>query len=279
MLASSCQGLVLALKQDIVDPEVLDDLDEGSAFENARSPFSENGMYSEQHMGGHSDDEEQPEYERDYEYVQVEEDEDDPGALLAPGEAYHVIELSGCDFLIAVTEEGRLDLNDVFVEDFDQDMSARPEVLGELPEQPLLLQEIEWAAKDLGDTLKFKDPKTVVRKVYLVEITDTQPHQLNLKRVWVLDSDTRTLARAQVEHRAKLDDPREWTLRILRDGTLAIDDTRWMPNPEDVVLDSEAEHKEAPSGEVEQVPLDPIEQMQEEEFYAPDNAESDNMDF
>lgn len=53
---------------------------------------------------------------------------DDPGALLAPGEAYHVIELSGCDFLIAVTEEGRLDLNDVFVEDFDQDMSARPEV-------------------------------------------------------------------------------------------------------------------------------------------------------
>lgn len=58
-----------------MDPEVLDDLDEGSAFENARSPFSENGMYSEQHMGGHSDDEEQPEYERDYEYVQVEEDE------------------------------------------------------------------------------------------------------------------------------------------------------------------------------------------------------------
>ena len=53
---------------------------------------------------------------------------DDPGALLAPGEAYHVIELSGCDFLIAVTEDGRLDLNDVFVEDFDQDMSARPEV-------------------------------------------------------------------------------------------------------------------------------------------------------
>ena len=53
---------------------------------------------------------------------------DDPGALLAPGEAYHVIELSGCDFLIAVTEEGRLDLNDVFVADFDQDMSARPEV-------------------------------------------------------------------------------------------------------------------------------------------------------
>ena len=52
-----------------------------------------------------------------------------------------------------------------------------------------------------------------------------------------------------------------------------------MPNPEDVVLDFEAEHKEAPSGEVEQVPLDPIEQMQEEEFYAPDNAESDNMDF
>ena len=54
-----------------------------------------------------------------------------------------------------------------------------------------------------------------VRRVYLIEITDTQPHQLNLERVWVLDSDTRTLARAQVEHRAKLDDPREWTLRIM----------------------------------------------------------------
>ena len=54
-----------------------------------------------------------------------------------------------------------------------------------------------------------------VRKVYLIEITDTQPHQLNLERVWVLDSDTRTLARAQVEHRAKQDDPREWTLRIM----------------------------------------------------------------
>ena len=36
------------------------------------------------------------------------------------------------------------------------------QILGELPEQPLLLQEIEWASKDLGDTLKFKDPKTVV---------------------------------------------------------------------------------------------------------------------
>ena len=68
-------GLPAALKQDIVDPEVLDDLEEGSDHDNAGSPYSDNRPYSEQLMESLPDDEEQPEYEQEYEYEQVEEDE------------------------------------------------------------------------------------------------------------------------------------------------------------------------------------------------------------
>ena len=59
------------------------------------------------------------------------------------------------------------------------------QILGELPEQPLLLQEIEWAAKDLGDTLKFKDPKSVVSCPCVEQVSSSRGEKL-LATVWLL---------------------------------------------------------------------------------------------
>ena len=54
---------------------MLDDLEEGSGYDNSGSPYSDNRTHSEQLMKGLSDDQEEPEYEREYEYVEMEEDE------------------------------------------------------------------------------------------------------------------------------------------------------------------------------------------------------------
>ena len=58
-----------------MDPEVLDDPDDSSGYNNAGLPYSDNRTHSKQFMDSQLDDEEQPEYEQEYEYVQVEEDE------------------------------------------------------------------------------------------------------------------------------------------------------------------------------------------------------------
>ena len=64
----------------------------------------------------------------------------------------------GCEYLIARTAEGKLDLRDVYVHDKDLDIFARPEVHGELPEKPLYYQEVPWTVMYTGDRINNKMP-------------------------------------------------------------------------------------------------------------------------
>ena len=80
--------------------------------------------------------------------------------LLSRGGCDHLIRLvqEGCEYLIARTAEGKLDLRDVYVHDKDLDIFARPEVHGELPEQPLYYQEVPWTVMYTGDRINNKLP-------------------------------------------------------------------------------------------------------------------------
>ena len=64
----------------------------------------------------------------------------------------------GCSYLIARTPDGKLDLRDIYVHDTDLDISGRPEVHGEVPEQPLYYQTYPWIVQFTGDRINGKMP-------------------------------------------------------------------------------------------------------------------------
>ena len=64
----------------------------------------------------------------------------------------------GCSYLIARTPDGKLDLRDIYVHDTDLDISGRPEVHGEVPEQPLYYQAYPWIVQFTGDRINGKMP-------------------------------------------------------------------------------------------------------------------------
>lgn len=64
----------------------------------------------------------------------------------------------GCSYLIARTPDGKLDLRDIYFHDTDLDISGRPEVHGEVPEQPLYYQAYPWIVQFTGDRINGKKP-------------------------------------------------------------------------------------------------------------------------
>ena len=53
-----------------------------------------------------------------------------------------------------------------------------------------------------------------VKKVYLIQITELVPRRLDLETVWMLDAESRSVQKAEVERLTDLDDPTELVLRI-----------------------------------------------------------------
>ena len=53
-----------------------------------------------------------------------------------------------------------------------------------------------------------------VKRVYLVHITQLEPRRLDLETVWVLDGETRSIYKAQVDRNTDSQDPAEMILRI-----------------------------------------------------------------
>ena len=58
----------------------------------------------------------------------------------------------GCEFLIAQTADSRLDLRDVYVLDEDAGIYARPDIIGDIPEEPQRYIQVPWREEYLGDT-------------------------------------------------------------------------------------------------------------------------------
>ena len=69
----------------------------------------------------------------------------------------------GCEFLVAQTPDGRMDLRDVYVLDQDGGVYARPETTGEMPQEPQMYVAVPWRQEFLGDLSHNKDPWTKVR--------------------------------------------------------------------------------------------------------------------
>ena len=84
---------------------------------------------------------------------------------MAADQAFGALYLqAGCEFLIAETAAGLLDLSDVYVTDDESGISARPTVNGEMPAIAELYQEVPWTVEFLGDAVFSKDPEERVRE-------------------------------------------------------------------------------------------------------------------
>lgn len=77
----------------------------------------------------------------------------------------------GCEYLIATTQDGRLDLLDVYVHDADLDIYARPFFIGDIPSQPQAFQQIRWRAITDGEILKGKEEVVKVTDAALTSKT------------------------------------------------------------------------------------------------------------
>ncbi|CAL5229073.1 g12326 [Coccomyxa viridis] len=158
--------------------------------------------------------------------------------------SYRVIHLEGCDYLIARTSEGKLDLRDIFVQDKELGISSRPQVVGDIPEQPLYFQEWPWVVEFTGDRVNGKMPWKRVEKMFLVEIvppTGDSDYTLNLERIYELHHKRKDVKRGEVHKSASIDDdtdPMEITLRITRDG-FYLELLTGMPDIEDIVVAEE----------------------------------------
>ncbi|KAL0027403.1 hypothetical protein WJX79_009223 [Trebouxia sp. C0005] len=165
--------------------------------------------------------------------------------LVPSKEGYHAIKLEGCEFLLATTADGKLDLSDVYVQDDESGIYAQPDVSGgTIPESPQLYSEIEWREQFLGDVVYDKPPMILVKMVYLIHVAQHEPRRLDLTNVWILHAANRSIYKAVVDIRTETQDPAEMVLRIRRDGSLLVDHAQVMPTPDELILQEEFGHTE-----------------------------------
>ena len=131
--------------------------------------------------------------------------------------------------------DSRLDLLDVFVVDGKTEKAARPNVTaGELPAEPAMYQDAEWASYFQGNVLEDKEPMKWVYKVYLLGIKSVDPFTLDLETIFVLDSSDGSVSRCQVKRLAPLDTPEELLTVRIRENGVTIDTEESVPCAEEV---------------------------------------------
>jgi hypothetical protein len=161
-------------------------------------------------------------------------------------QGYRSFQLESCEFLVAETPEGLLDLSDAFIVDAHAQSSGdrgggggafeRAPADDGIPAGPARYQEAEWGSSYSGNVLDGSAPKRWVFKVYLVPVLSADPYQLDLSRAYCVDGATRGLRRCDVRWLAPRDaDPRDLRLRI-REGKLTVDTAQSLPGPERVVV-------------------------------------------
>lgn len=154
-------------------------------------------------------------------------------------QGYASIQLDGCEFLVAQTADGRMDLRDVYVLDQDGGVYARPVTSGEMPQEPALYVAVPWRQEFLGDLSHNKDPWIKDLKMFLIQDAPTEGGMLSLENVFVLDAASRSVAREEVVRETDSEDPLDNILRI-RAGRLTLERTDVIPTPEAAVQAAEA---------------------------------------
>eukprot|EP00884_Botryococcus_braunii_P006200 jgi/Botrbrau1/15581/Bobra.33_1s0009.2 len=142
-------------------------------------------------------------------------DADTASQSLAPAQdGYYSIALEGCEYLFGVTIDGRLNLRDAYVMDYETGVYAQPALHQGVPDQPQHFQELAWSETFDGDVMMQKDPWEKVYKVYLVEVMSIEPYCLNLEKVYVLDHESRDVRALDVVKPTEPYDLKDMTLRI-----------------------------------------------------------------
>jgi len=163
-----------------------------------------------------------------------------PDTALAPNrDRYHVIELAGCELLIASTPDGRLDVGDAYVRDRASGLYARPggeagageasSSLGRAWGGPRPAIVVPWETTFFGDALFSKAGWTRMERVFLIPqarplegggvqrggpAAPTRP-PLDFTSVACFDAKTRVLELAEVKREAPEGvDPSALSLRI-----------------------------------------------------------------
>ena len=133
---------------------------------------------------------------------------------------YHAFELDGCEFLVARSPDGVLDVADTYVLDEQAGVYSRP--AGDAPSSlppPGVYAAVPWEEKFRGDTLYREPAWSKTLRIYLVRALDgdgdaAAANTLDLKTVVALDAEKRSVRRAPVEDRTTSQDPNRVTLRI-----------------------------------------------------------------
>jgi hypothetical protein len=130
---------------------------------------------------------------------------------------YHAFELDGCEFLVARADGGVLNVADTYVLDAAAVHADHPPRASNTRPPPGVYAAVPWAQRFHGDTLYRKKPWSKVHKMFLVRARDdggVGDAVLDLKTIVVLDAETRSVTREDVEDRTTTDDPSRVTLRI-----------------------------------------------------------------
>ncbi|KAF5838119.1 hypothetical protein DUNSADRAFT_3369 [Dunaliella salina] len=170
-------------------------------------------------------------------------------------QGYQAFQMGKIEFLVAETPDGKIDLKDSFIFDEGYEMYARPEISGELPELPVMMQPIPWVERKSGDFLKQKAPYSQMKKVYFVGVQSLRPYRMALDQVFKFESASRVLSREAVRTVGSPADP---ILRIRADG-ITIEDSGQMPTPSQMLQQGDIKLKE----ETEEEKMARIQEMEE----------------
>eukprot|EP00197_Chlamydomonas_leiostraca_P009956 CAMPEP_0202875840 /NCGR_PEP_ID=MMETSP1391-20130828/28020_1 /ASSEMBLY_ACC=CAM_ASM_000867 /TAXON_ID=1034604 /ORGANISM="Chlamydomonas leiostraca, Strain SAG 11-49" /LENGTH=396 /DNA_ID=CAMNT_0049557585 /DNA_START=38 /DNA_END=1229 /DNA_ORIENTATION=- len=159
-------------------------------------------------------------------------------------QGYQAFLMGNVEFLVAETQDGKLDLRDAYVFDTGASYYARPQVQGALPGRPVLLQVIPWVERRSDDNLKKKAGTAKMKKVYFVGVQSVDPYRIAMDQVFQFDASSRVLSKAVVRTVGNVQDP---VLRIRADGITIEDSARAPPphlvatnyNPEDFMTEEE----------------------------------------
>ncbi|PSC71364.1 acetoin utilization [Micractinium conductrix] len=181
-------------------------------------------------------------------------DEQERTAELVGGRpGYRSFQLEGCEFLVAESPEGLLDLQDSYVTteveeggaaaagDGGADPTAsggwrRPEGLAGVTRQTQRYQAVPWYSEYPGDIIAGKEPKTWVWRYYLVPVVSEEPEtQLSFDEIYVLDGKAASLARCEVHNLAPPDTPPEDLRLRIRDDVVTVDTIQSLPEYEHAV--------------------------------------------
>jgi len=110
------------------------------------------------------------------------------GGDLAPRrEGYRSFLLDGCEFLVADTPDGQLNLSETFVIEDATGKLERASTSGDIPADTQFYHDAEWAGEYPGNILHDKPEKRWVTKVYLIALESMDPFQLDMQQVFLLD--------------------------------------------------------------------------------------------